>query len=417
MKKNTKVAVVGLGYVGLPLLLLLHKKFYTYGFDQNIEKIDLLKKNKSYISDVLNKDLKKLKNNKFYSIRDLDKINECEYIIFCLPTPLIKEKPDLSYVTKAFKDVFPFLRKDQTIIFESSVYTGATKEIFFDKLSKKFNVGNNFFLCYSPERIDPGKSPEQSIEYTKITKLVSGYSNKCLTKIYSIYSRVFKKIYKCESIEIAETSKLFENIYRSVNIGLVNELKVICDKLNLNVHKIIDAASSKPFGFRPFHPGPGVGGHCIPIDPLYLSWISRKKKYEPKFIKLSVEINTKITLWTLKKILNVLKGKKKEKVLVIGLSYKKDVNDLRESPSVQIFKSLVNKGFKVDYHDPYINKYLFRKKIFRSVKIEKISKYQCVIILTDHTNVNYKKILSNSKKIIDTRGKFAKKFYKKIIHI
>ncbi len=417
MKKNTKVALIGLGYVGLPLLLLLNKKFYTYGFDQDIKKINLLKKNKSYISDVLDKDLKKLKNNKFYRRNDLNKINECEFIIFCLPTPLLKGKPDLSYVIKAFKDIFPFLKKNQTIIFESSVYTGATKEIFFNKLSKKFNIGNDFFLCYSPERIDPGKSPEQSIAYTKITKLVSGYSNKCLAKIYSIYSRVFEKIYKCDTIEIAETSKLFENIYRSVNIGLVNELKVICDKLQLNVHKIIDAASSKPFGFRPFSPGPGVGGHCIPIDPLYLSWVSKKKNYEPKFIKLSVEINKNITLWTLKKILKILKGKKKKKILVIGLSYKKDVNDLRESPSVRIFNKLINKGFKVDYHDPYIDNYLFGKKIFKSVKIEKLSKYQCVIILTDHSNVNYKKILLNSKKIIDTRGKFIKKFNKKVIHI
>ena len=264
-----------------------------------------------------------------------------------------KNCPDMSHIENCFNQIYKYLRKNQTIILESSVYTGATKDIFEKKINKKFKLGKNFFLCYSPERIDPGKEKnDQKTAYKNITKLISGHSNKCLEKIRFLYSKVFKSTYACDSIEIAETAKLLENIYRSVNIGLVNEMKILAHKLNLNIHKVIDAAASKPFGFTEFSPGPGVGGHCIPIDPIVMSWLAKKNKSETKFINLSAQTNKNVTFWIIKKILQKLK--KIDKILVLGLTYKKDINDLRESPSFKIFKTLILKKYNINYKDPYI---------------------------------------------------------------
>tara|TARA_B100001123_G_scaffold448270_1_gene608589 strand:+ start:2895 stop:4154 length:1260 start_codon:yes stop_codon:yes gene_type:complete len=416
--KKIKVGVIGLGYVGLPLFLLLSKKFMVYGFDNDQRKINLLKNKKSYISDILANELNKININNFYSIEEIKKISECNFIIICLPTPLKKKSPDMSYIIEAFTNIYKHLKKGQTIILESSVYTGATKKVFKKKLSNKFNLGKNFFLCYSPERIDPGRPKDfKKTSYKNITKLVSGYSPNCLKKIYFLYNSVFTDIYKCDSIEIAETAKLFENIYRSVNIGLVNEMKIISHKLNLNIHKIVDAAGSKPFGFRKFFPGPGVGGHCIPIDPLYMSWISKKNNYNPKFIDLSVKTNKKINKWTIDNILLHLPKKKKTKILVLGLTYKKDVNDLRESPSLKIFRTLFLKKYKLSFSDPYIGSIKIKKNIFYSTIVKNFSKYDCTLLLTDHTDFKYKKILQESKLIIDTRGKYKDFNSPKIIHL
>lgn len=418
MKKKIKVGIIGLGYVGLPLFLLLNKKFKTYGFDNNQKKINLLKNKKSYISDVSNKELKSTHINDFYTIRKLEKISECDFIIICLPTPMKKNAPDLSYIEKTFNNIYKYLKKNQTIILESTVYTGATKKIFKKKLINKFNLGENFFLCYSPERIDPGTSKDyKKTAYKNITKLVSGYSLNCLKKVYLLYNSVFKNIYKCESIEIAETAKLLENIYRSINIGLANEMKIMCHKLNINIHKILDAASSKPFGFKGFSPGPGVGGHCIPIDPLFMAWISKQNNYSSKFIDLSLKINKKITKWTINNILNNLPKKKKTKIIALGLTYKKDVNDLRESPSLKIFKTLFLKKYKISFSDPYINKITINKKNFNSMVVNNYSKYDCVLLLTDHTNFKYQKILKESNMIIDTRGKYKNFNSSKIINL
>ncbi len=405
-----------MGYVGLPLLLLINKKFNVFGFDKDSGKVNSLKKKISYISDVKNNELKKLSSDIFNNSSEYHKLSLCDYIIICLPTPLKKNIPDMSYIEDCFSEIYKHLKKNQTIILESSVYTGATKNIFEKKLNKKFKLGKNFFLCYSPERIDPGQEKLiKKTEYVNITKLISGHSKKCLEKIRFLYKSVFKKIYECSSIEVAETAKLLENIYRSVNIGLVNEMKIITHKLNLNIHQVIDAAGSKPFGFRKFSPGPGVGGHCIPIDPVFMSWLAKKNGTESKFINLSVQANKKITDWTIKKITQRLK--KTNKVLLLGLTYKKDVNDMRESPSLKIFKILISKKYDVQYNDPYIKNVKINNKVYNSILVDNYNKFDSILLLTDHSDFKYNKILREGKLIFDTRGKYKSSNSSKVIHL
>jgi UDP-N-acetyl-D-glucosamine dehydrogenase len=416
MKKKINVGVIGLGYVGLPLLLLINKKFNVFGFDKDNHKINMLKKKLSYISDVKNNELKKLDPNIFCYGSEYHKLSLCDYVIICLPTPLKKNIPDMSYIENCFSEIYSNLKKNQTIILESSVYTGATKKIFEKKINKKFKIGKNFFLCYSPERIDPGQDKfNEKTKYVNITKLISGHSKKCLAKIRFLYKSVFKTIYECNSIEVAETAKLLENIYRSVNIGLVNEMKIISHKLNLNIHQVIDAAGSKPFGFRKFSPGPGVGGHCIPIDPVFMSWLAKKNNSESKFINLSVQANKKVTDWTIKNIIQRLK--KKSKIILLGLTYKKDVNDMRESPSLKIFKSLILKKYNVKYYDPYVKNVKINNKSYSSISVKDYSKFDNILLLTDHSNFKYNKILKEGKSIIDTRGRYKSSNSPKVIHL
>lgn len=416
MRKKINIGIIGLGYVGLPLLLLINKKFNVFGFDKDNSKVNLLKKKISYISDVKNDELKRLNSDIFNHSSEYHKLSLCDYVIICLPTPLKKNTPDMSYIEDCFSEIYKYLKKNQTIILESSVYTGATRDIFEKKINKKFKLGKNFFLCYSPERIDPGQDKLiKKTEYVNITKLISGHSKKCLAKIRILYKSVFKKIYECSSIEVAETAKLLENIYRSVNIGLVNEMKIITHKLNLNIHQVIDAAGSKPFGFRKFSPGPGVGGHCIPIDPVFMSWLAKKNGNESKFINLSVQANKRITDWTIKNI--TLRLKKKNKILLLGLTYKKDVNDMRESPSLKIFKSLILKKYDVQYNDPYIKNVKIKNKVYSSISVNNYNQFDCILLLTDHSNFKYNKILKEGKLIFDTRGKYKSSDSPKVIHL
>ena len=405
-----KIAIIGLGYVGLPLYLLLNKlKFETYGFDVNKNKIELLNKNISYNSDILSSDLKKIRKKNFFSMDHIFQISKCDYIIICLPTPLIGKTPDMSFIIDAFNKMFKFLKKGHTIILESTVYPGATKDIFEKKLNTKFTIGKNFYLTYSPERIDPGK--KDFTPYSEITKLISGYSKNCLKKIKFLYSKIFKNIYVCNTIEIAEFSKLFENAYRAVNIGLVNEIKILLNQMKLDMNEVVAAASTKPFGFTKFSPGPGMGGHCIPIDPVFISWIGKKYNFTTKFIDLSVKINRKVADWIFNKIYNYRFKSKKKSFLVLGLAYKKNINDSRESPAVYIIKKLLkNKNLKIDYFDPYIPEIKIGNKIIKSIiniSAKILKGYSAVIIFTDHDNINYKKILKNSNIIFDTRGVYA----------
>lgn len=422
MSKNS-VAIIGLGYVGLPLAILLKKKkFKVVGFDSNVDVIKKIKLGKSYISDVSDKEISKLKSEKIYSPENIQKISKVNYIIICLPTPLKNNKPDMRHIEKAFKLFLPYLRTRQTIILESSVYPGATKKIFFEGLSRKFDLGKNFFLTYSPERIDPGKSQEfTKTKLEKIPKLISGYSPNCLKKIKNFYSKIFDKLHECETLEIAEFSKLFENTYRSVNISLVNEIKMFANKMNINFHNVIEAASTKPFGFTKFIPGPGTGGHCIPIDPIFISWIAKKYKFKTKFIELSAATNQKVTLWTINKIKSCLKKiKNKNKILLLGLTYKKNVCDTRESASIKIFKKIRQmKNTRVDFYDGYVNSILIDKKLIKSINFsyKKLKNYDYIVILTDHSNLNYKLIKKFSKKIIDTRGVYKFSTSDKILHI
>ena len=416
-------AVIGLGYVGLPLAVLLKKKkVKIFGFDSNIEVVKKIKSGKSYISDLSNKEVSVLKNENIYSLKDIYLISKVDFIIICLPTPLKNKKPDMQHIEKSLKLILPYLKKGQTIILESSIYPGATRKIFLKDLSKKFELGRNFFLTYSPERIDPGKSNKyKKTTLENIPKLISGFSPNCLKKIKNFYGKVFKQLHECESLEIAEFAKLFENTYRSVNISLVNEIKMFASKMNINFHNVIDAAATKPFGFTKFIPGPGTGGHCIPIDPIFISWTAKKYNFKTKFIDLSANINQQIALWTVNKIKNYLKRiKQNKKILILGVTYKQDVNDLRESASIKILKKI--KGFNktlVEFYDPFVKEIRINGKIMKSInlKYQRVKNYDSVIILTNHSNINYNLIYKYSKKIIDTRGVFKKKTSNKVFHI
>ena len=420
MKKKKIIGLIGLGYVGLPLLLEINKKYIVYGFEIDEKKIYSLKNKISYISDISKKNLNRLnKENIFDLDNNLEKITKCEYIIFCVPTPLKNNIPDMSYIKSSFRRIFPYLRKNQTIILESSVYPGATEEIFLKKLKSKFKIGKNFFLTYSPERIDPGKNKTfKKLAYKKINKLISGHTKKCEKKIKNLYMNIFKNIYLCKSIKVAETSKIFENIFRAVNIGLVNEMKILTNKMNINIHDVVESAGTKPFGFKKFVPGPGVGGHCIPIDPVFMKWIANRYNYKTKFIDLGEKINIKVTDWIIDKIKEVISKKKKNKILILGVTYKPDINDIRESPSLKIMKKLMSfKNCIVDFTDPYVDRIKLNRSYLDSSKVKNFGIYDLTILCTDHYKFNYNKILNESKRLIDTRGRYKDSKLSKIIHL
>jgi UDP-N-acetyl-D-glucosamine dehydrogenase len=409
--KKIKVGIIGLGYAGLPLLIeLFKKKIYTIGFDIDQNKIKKITEGKSYIKDLDFKFIKKnLKRNLVTS--NFKFISNVDIIILCLPTPLkSKQVPDMKYINDTIKTIKKYLRRGQAISLESTTYPGTTKELIFDKIKKNFDIGKNFFIIYSPERVDPGN---KHFKLNQIPKVVSGISLNCQIIGEKFYSLIFSKIIQAKNTEVAEFSKLLENIFRSVNIGLVNEMKLLAQKMNLNIYEIIKVASSKPFGFMPFYPGPGLGGHCIPIDPFYLTWKAKKIGFETKFIKTAGIINHDVTVNIVKKIKKLSKNKK---VLIIGLSYKKDIDDMRESPSLKIMSYLRKLKFKVDYHDKYFpvlkkNRSFFEQKKSVNLTKENLKKYDLVVISTNHTYLNILKIYKYSKIILDPRNvyKFSSK--------
>ena len=409
-KKNC-VSVIGLGYVGLPLSLLLSKKDKVIGIDIDKKKINILNSNKSYLERIDNGKIRKFNNKKNIFCSDFSKLKDSDFIIICVPTPLKKNNtPDLSFIKNALIKIKPHLKQGHVIILESTSYPGTTHDHVIKILSKNFKVGEEIFVGFSSERIDPGRN-DNKIE--KIPKVVSGYSKNCLFAISKFYQKHFTKIFKAESIVIAEFSKLLENIYRSVNIGFINEMKMIADKMGVDVFKIIEAANTKPYGFRRFWPGPGIGGHCIPIDPLYLNFAAKKFGYDSKFVKLSSEVNSKTTKFVENKVISYLcKNDIKfssAKILFLGLSYKKNLDDYRESASLKLFDLLKKKGVKkIKFYDPHFKKNNIPKKIVLLTKLTSstLMNFDLVVLLTDHDCFNYKFINKNSKKIIDCRGKF-----------
>ena len=421
--KKCVIGVIGLGYVGLPLCIRFAEVgFKVIGFDLDKKKIDKLNQHKSYINNIKNSALHNIKKN-FFSTSKFNLIEKVDVIIICLPTPLVKKTktPDMTYITGVANLLKDKIRENQAIVLESTTYPGTTREFFFPIIKKrKFILGKNFYLIYSPEREDPGNN-RYKIE--NIPKIVSGYSKNCKKVGSLIYEKVAKKTILVKSLEHAEMVKLYENVYRSINIGLANEMKLICDKMGLNIFEIIKAASTKPFGFSPFYPGPGYGGHCIPIDPFYLSWKSKKMGYNPKFIELSGKINNKMPDYVRKNIKKSLKSNKnkKIKILILGIAYKKNVDDLRESPAIQLMNILQKeKNYQISYYDPFIKKIESRNKEFKNAKYfelnyNDINKFDLVAILTDHDKLDYKKILKYSKLIIDCRGRFSNVEDKKVI--
>jgi UDP-N-acetyl-D-glucosamine dehydrogenase len=418
--KKVKVGIIGMGYVGLPLARsFVAKNISTYGFDIDTKKIKKLTQGVSYINYFDHKEIKKMIKKKFTPTSDFTLIKEMDLIILCLPTPIKKNKsPDMFYILSSLKTIFPYLRKNQTISLESTTYPGTCEEIILPILKKKFDIGKDFFLIYSPEREDPGN---KKYSLLKIPKVLGGFSVNCRLLGKKFYSLLGVKLIIVNNIKTAEFTKLLENIYRSVNIGLINEMKNICDKMNINIFDAIEAAGTKPFGFQKFYPGPGYGGHCIPIDPFILAWKAKKSGANAKFIRLSGVINEQMPIKISKKIISHCLIKNEKNILIIGMAYKKNVDDLRESPSLRIMDLLEKKNFNLSYHDPFIKelpktrKFKIKKK---SIKLSKnVLKKNIVVLITDHDNINYDLIKKNSKFIFDCRGRFKKNITGKIAQV
>ncbi len=406
-----KVGVIGLGYVGLPLLVELAKSgFNAVGIDIDVSKVDAINRGASYIDDVDESDLKRLvASGTISATTDWDVIKELDAISICVPTPLRKTKdPDISFIVNTVENIAPRLRRGQVIILESTTYPGSTEELLLPEFIKSgFKVGEDFFLAFSPERVDPGNAKF----HTKNTpKIVGGCTAECGKKAVEYYSKVFDVVVPVSSARCAEMVKLLENTFRSVNIGLVNEVAVMCDKLNLNVWEVIEAAATKPFGFMAFFPGPGLGGHCIPIDPHYLSWKLKALNYNARFIELASEINSHMPEFVVDKVMRALndaeKSVKGSRVLMVGVAYKANVNDVRESPALDIISLLEKLGAKVDYHDPHVPELHEHGLDMKSVtlSVERISNADCVIITTDHSVVDLVQVGAAANLIIDTRN-------------
>ncbi|MBN8555144.1 MAG: nucleotide sugar dehydrogenase [Deltaproteobacteria bacterium] len=418
LQKQAKVGVIGLGYVGLPLSMAFADGGYSVlGFDNNPSKVETLMKGVSYIQDVPTADVaKNLNAKKFVAFPNFAKLKECDVVVVCVPTPLSKTKdPDMSYIIGALSKIEANLRAGQLIILESTTYPGTTREVMLPHLEKAgrvaggkdFVCGEDFFLAFSPERVDPGN---QKYNVYNTPKVVGGVTEACGELASIFYSNVMEKVIRVSSPESAEMVKLLENTFRQVNIGLVNEVAIMCEKLKIDCWEVIEAAATKPFGFMPFYPGPGLGGHCIPIDPSYLSWKLRSLNYTARFIELANTVNSSMPEFCVEKISLALnedsKAIKGSKILVMGVSYKKDIDDMRESPALDVIHLLQRRGAKVDYYDSFVPHLDWDGINMKSVawNTNLSSNYDLVIITTDHTNVDYKSLLDNSVRIVDTRN-------------
>ena len=413
------VGVIGLGYVGLPLCkTLLEKKFTVFGFEKNQARINEIKNNRIKIDAVKNYNFKKkIKNKKFFLFQKFIKIKDSDIIIICVPTPLKNNNPDLSDIIDVTKNIIQNIKSNQLIILESSTYPGTTKNLIINKILKKnIKIGKDFFVGYSPEREDPGN---KYFSLGDINKVVSGYTDNCKKLTENFYRKFINKLHVAESIETAEFSKLYENTYRNVNIALANEAKILAEKINLNIFDIIKCCKTKPFGFQAFYPGPGVGGHCIPIDPLYLSWLAKKNRFTTDIINLAVKINNHMPTRLVAYIKKYLKKNKKNKVFILGAAYKKNINDLRESPIIKIINLFKKNNIKFIYNDNYIP-VLKSKNLSKNYKSQKILKknlkeFDTILLLADHKYYDKNFIQKNSDMIFDTRNFFKKNLNSKIL--
>ena len=429
MSSQYRIGIIGLGYVGLPLAkAFCEKETSVIGFDIDKSKVNSLNKGKSYFRLICRKTLKLfIKKKLFKATSSFTSIKSCDAVIICVPTPLDNHhQPDLSYVINSIHSIKKHLKQGTLVSLESTTYPGTTKDIVKPILEEtNFKVGKDIHLCYSPEREDPGN---KLFNLQNTPKVISGFSKKCLLKAKSIYSIVCEQLVPLPSLEAAELCKLIENIQRSVNIGLMNELRFFTEKADINLFEVIDAAATKPFGFTPYYPGPGVGGHCIPIDPFYLTYKAKEYGLHTKFIELAGEVNESMPAYITQRIgsqLNLIgKNFSNAKILCIGLAYKKNVSDCRESPSVEIYNQLLKNGSHVDYHDtfvpifPRMRKYKIRSSSIQLTK-RNIKKYDLVILNVLHDDIDVDLILNESKQIIDTSGSLRryKKYNKKIITV
>ncbi len=414
--KEAVIGIFGLGYVGLPLALRFAESgFKVIGFDTDQSKIDSLASCKTYIKHIPDDSVQSLNASGFEGTGDFSRTNELDVIIICVPTPLDNHRnPDLKYVRITVDSIKPYLKEGQLFSLESTTYPGTTEEILLPKIeSQGLNVGENFFLVYSPEREDPG-----NIKYTTrtIPKVCGGHTGSCAEVGKALYEQAIDTVVEVSSTQVAEFTKILENIHRAVNIGLVNEMKIVADKMDIDIHEVIKAASTKPFGFTPYYPGPGLGGHCIPIDPFYLTWKAREYGLSTRFIELAGEVNTNMPLWVVDKVSDALNSHAKaingSKILILGIAYKKNVDDMRESPSAELLQLLSDKGAHVDYSDPFVPAFpKMRNYHFDLVSIELTSEairsYDVVLIATDHDAFDYEHIMAHAKLIVDTRGRYT----------
>ena len=419
MKKKYSICIIGLGYVGLPLFFSFNeKKFKVIGFDHNKKLINDLKKNKSHIEDISKDDFFLLDKKNILFTSNYKEIAKADVIIICVPTPIHDDKtPDNSYLNSVANILSKIDLKGKIIINESTTYPGATKEIFGTLLLKqKLIIGKNCYLAFSPERVDPGN---KKFNTSNIPKLISGATRQCLNYASSIYDKIFT-IHKVSSMETAEFTKVYENVFRSINISFANEMKVLSHKMNINIYEVIKAASTKPFGFMPFYPGPGFGGHCIPIDPYLLAWKAKEYNFYTRFIELSGQINESMPNYIVSNLISLIVEKKFDlkniKILIIGLSYKKNSFDTRETPAAKIIQLLKKYQTNLYYHDDLINKQELKKnKIFDKITYSSLDKknlkhFSVCLILADHDYIDYTSLQKNCKLIVDTRGRFENKY-------
>ncbi len=412
--KKAKIAVIGLGYVGLPIALEFVKKgFFVYGLDNNKHRVDDLIKGNSYITDISSVSIKTATRSKrFFPTIEKSILKESDIIIICVPTPLRKRKvPNISYIIKASRTIARYLRPFQLIILESTTYPGTTRDVVLPILEKRgLKEGKDFFLAFSPERIDPGNN---RYTFAKIPKIVGGISKKATELTKRLYCEAIDKVIPVSSAETAEVVKLLENTFRIVNIGLINEFAMLCNKLKIDVWEVVEAAKTKPFGFMPFYPGPGCGGHCIPADPLYLSWKARKVGFKTKMIDLAAKTNLFMPHYVVHRAEALLNEGSKDisgtKILILGVTYKKDVKDLRESPALDIIELLQKKRATVSYFDPYIPHLDINSIHLKNTRLTQanIRKNDLIILATNHNSFNYRMIAKNAKLILDTRNAFG----------
>lgn len=418
-RKNAEIGIVGLGYVGLPLALAFCNSGYkVLGVDIDKRKVKKINSGSSYIKHISEAKIQKfVEKKKLSATSDFEDTSNCDAIILCIPTPLGKNRePNLTFIKETIQFLLPHLNKGKVISLESTTYPGTTEEIIKPLIeSRGFEIGKDIFLMYSPEREDPG-----NIEFplSEIPKVLGGISKKCSIIGEVLYKSIVKQIIVVKNTKTAEMTKLIENIHRSVNIGLVNELKPLAEKMGIDLYEVIEAASTKPFGFSAYYPGPGLGGHCLPIDPFYLTWKAREFGMNTRFIELAGEINQSMPKYVVQKTIDVLNDSflsvRGSKVLLLGMAYKKNIDDLRESPSIEILNLLHEKGAKIEYCDPYLNEIpVMRKKSLRlksiDLSLKKLNSFDIVLLLTDHDIFDYEYILENSKLIIDTRGRYEQK--------
>lgn len=421
--RTANVGIIGLGYVGLPLaLLFVEAGFPVTGFDVDAQKVEKLSKGESYIYRVPSSEVQLARAKHFSATGQFSAIGSMDAVIICVPTPLNEQRePDLSYITATAEAIAPHLRRGQLVVLQSTTYPGTTREVLLPILEKNpgglraqqdasgdGNERDNFYVAFSPEREDPGNN---TIARHDVPKIVGGLSKRATELAATLYKSIFRQIVPVSTTEAAEMTKLLENIYRCVNIALVNELKLLCLRMGINIWEVIDAASTKPFGFQPFYPGPGLGGHCIPVDPFYLSWKAKEWDFQTRFIELAGEINTSMPYHVVHTISlalnNVRKPLNGSRVLILGVSYKKDIDDLRESPALTIIELLRQQGAIVSFNDPYFPALLKGRHYnlqMERVGLDQISKYDCVVIVTDHSDYDYAAIVREAQLVVDTRN-------------